>query len=273
MTLMPHHSLSARITEQYAQLTQTSRRVADFLQLNPEKVLILSTAEIADACSVSKTSVSRFIRQLGYDDHLALRNELMEERDSGLPVMTSDISDSDIQSDMQALEQLWAQLASMDTQKMVESLINAKRIKVIGYRNGYPLAMHFRQQLMQCRTGVDLLPLPGQTIGEDLVSIEDDDFVVLFGIRRRVAQFEHIVEHLKGKRCLLITDQSGQKYADKMDQVIICHMNNESPLDSYAVPMSLISFLVNKVYRVLGQQATTSSQAIAASYSQLNELE
>ncbi|MGR5541615.1 MurR/RpiR family transcriptional regulator, partial [Vibrio campbellii] len=129
MTLMPHHSLSARITEQYAQLTQTSRRVADFLQLNPEKVLILSTAEIADACSVSKTSVSRFIRQLGYDDHLALRNELMEERDSGLPVMTSDISDSDIQSDMQALEQLWAQLASMDTQKMVESLINAKRIK------------------------------------------------------------------------------------------------------------------------------------------------
>ncbi|EKO3453299.1 MurR/RpiR family transcriptional regulator [Vibrio fluvialis] len=268
-----HHSLSERITQQYSRLTESSRRVADYLQLNPEKILMLSTAEIAESCSVSKTSVSRFIRQLGYDDHVALRQELMQEREKGIPVLTSNIEDPGIQHDMRALEQLWAQLATLDVTELVEAIANAKRVKIIGYRNSYPLAMHFRQQLMQCRANVELLPLPGQTLGEDLVSITDDDFVIVIGIRRRIAQFEKIIQHLNGKPSLLITDQSGQKYADSVAHFLVCHMNNQAPLDSYAVPMSLISYLVNKVYRHLGQNAAKLSRHISQSYAQLNEVE
>lgn len=268
-----HHSLSERITQQYSRLTESSRRVADYLQLNPEKILMLSTAEIAESCSVSKTSVSRFIRQLGYEDHVALRQELMQEREKGIPVLTSSIEDPEIQHDMRALEQLWAQLATLDVTELVEAIANAKRVKIIGYRNSYPLAMHFRQQLMQCRANVELLPLPGQTLGEDLVSITDDDFVIVIGIRRRIAQFEKIIQHLNGKPSLLITDQSGQKYADSVAHFLVCHMNNQAPLDSYAVPMSLISYLVNKVYRHLGQNATKLSRHISQSYAQLNEVE
>ncbi|MEI8634075.1 hypothetical protein P4S72_22285 [Vibrio sp. PP-XX7] len=66
-------------------MTQSNRRLADYLQSHPEKVLMLSTSEIADACQVSKTSVSRFIRKLGYDDHQALRNELLAEREKANP--------------------------------------------------------------------------------------------------------------------------------------------------------------------------------------------
>ncbi|WP_372379101.1 MurR/RpiR family transcriptional regulator [Vibrio natriegens] len=72
-----NNSLSARITEHYSSLSDGNRRIADFLQVNPEKILMLSTSEIAEECLVSKTSVSRFIRKLGYNDHVALRNEMM----------------------------------------------------------------------------------------------------------------------------------------------------------------------------------------------------
>lgn len=272
MTNSPH-SLSERIRQHYPRLTQSSQRVADYLQLNPEKILILSTGEIAQACDVSKTSVSRFIRQLGYDDHLALRQELMSERDKGAPVLTSSVEDPDIQHDMRALEQLWAQLTSKDSQRLIEAIATAKSVKIIGYRNSYPLAMHFRQQLMQCRGDVDLLPIPGQTLAEDLINIHQEDFVVLIGIRRRIRQFDHIVEQLQGQRTLLITDQSGQKYADRVSHVMICHMNNHAPLDSYAVPMSLISYLVNKVYRHLGQSAVQQSQRISEQYTLMHEIE
>ncbi len=272
MTHTPH-SLSERITSHYARLTASSRRVADFLQLKPENILMLSTAEIAQACQVSKTSVSRFIRQLGYDDHLALRQELMSERDNGVPVLTSSAEDPDIVHDMRALELLWNQLSQLDSQHVIAAIARAKSVKIIGYRNSYPLAMHFRQQLLQCRSQVELLPLPGQTLGEDLVDISAQDFVILIGIRRRIRQFDAIVEQLKGLPCLLITDQSGQKYAERVANVVICHMNNQAPLDSYAVPMSLISFLVNKVYRYLGQDAVKQSQRIRQRYSQLDEIE
>jgi len=267
------NTLITRITKHYATLTQSSRRLADYLQLNPEKILIMSTNEIAEACEVSKTSVSRFIRKLGYADHQALRNELLEVRESGEPVLTSSIGDSDFQQEIRALELLQEQLNSVDIEPLINKLASAPRIKIIGYRNSYPLAMHFRQQLMQCRGNVDLLPLPGQTIGEDLAAIEKDDFVIVIGIRRRVSNFSNIIERLQKQQSLLITDQSGQKYAHQTTHLLVCHMNNQTPLDSYSVPMSLISHLVNNTYRLLKGEATKISSKVSENYSKLNELE
>ena len=252
--------LADRITQHYPKLTESSRRIADYLQLNPEKILMLSTSEIAELCAVSKASVSRFIRQLGYEDHLALRSELMAERDKGVPVLTTNIDDSSFKQELKSLEQLWLQLSEMDLDALIEKIARAKRVKIIGYRNSYPVAMHFRQQLMQCRTNVDLLPLPGQTLGEDITDIEADDFVIVIGIRRRTKNFAEIIEQLSGRHVLLITDQSGQKYSDRVSLILTCCMNNNIPLDSYAVPMSLVAYLVNKVYLYLDSSASMVSK-------------
>jgi DNA-binding MurR/RpiR family transcriptional regulator len=133
--------------------------------------------------------------------------------------------------------------------------------------------MHFRQQLMQCRGGVDLLPLPGQTIGEDLASLSEDDFVVIIGIRRRVVNFPEMISFLSKFDCLLITDQSGQKYSQHVQHVFVCYMNNDLPLDSYAAPMSLISHLVNQAFLHLKGSASAVSSQISINYKQLGELE
>ncbi|PMH44447.1 DNA-binding protein [Vibrio sp. 10N.286.49.B3] len=268
-----NNPLIERITQHYSTLTQGNQRLADYLQLNPEKILILSTNEIAEACSVSKTSVSRFIRKLGYQDYAALRDELLAVRDRGEPIQTSAMAGSIFQQDIGALQQLQDQLASVDLSELISAMATAPRIKIIGYRNSYPLAMHFRQQLMQCRGNVDLLPLPGQTIGEDLAAIEPDDFVIVIGIRRRVSNFAKIMDLLRGKQCLLITDQSGQKYATYTSHLLVCHMNNQTALDSYSVPMSMIAHLVNSTYQLLKEKATQNSSKISANYSKLNELE
>lgn len=265
--------LIQRITKHYAEFTQGSRRLADYLQLNPEKILILSTNEIAEACSVSKTSVSRFIRKLGYEDYAALRNELLDVRERGEPIQTAILEDCYFQQDIEALQQLQTQLSRTDLTPLIAAIAKAARIKIIGYRNSYPLAMHFRQQLMQCRGNVELLPLPGQTIGEDLADIGADDFVIFIAIRRRVKNFANIIEQLNGQPCLLITDQSGQKYAQHSSHLLVCHMNNKTPLDSYAVPMSLISHLVNSIYSLLKEKASKNSSKISMNYSKLNELE
>lgn len=267
------NSLTARITKHYSTLSDGNRRIADFLMVNPEKILIFSTAEIAEACNISKTSVSRFIRKLGYDDHIELRNEMLAERDSGNPVITSDLHSTGFSQDAIALDKLWMQLAETDHSDIINKLATAKRIKIIGYRNSYPLAMHFRQQLIQCRGNVELLPLPGQTIGEDLSSIESDDFVIVLGFRRRIASFQKILEFLKPYDCMLITDQSGQKYAVDVKKLFVCYMNNNLPLDCYAVPMSLISYFVNETYLLLKDKASNQSQTISSSFYQLDELE
>ncbi|CAH0529239.1 MurR/RpiR family transcriptional regulator [Vibrio hippocampi] len=264
--------MTERIAQHYADLTQNSRRIADYLLVNPEKILMLSTNEIAQECSVSKASVSRFIRKLGYQDHGCLRTELLDERDKGTPMAT--LSDATgFNAELAALESMWAQIESIDLEPIIDALMNSKRIKLIGYRNSYPVAMHFRQQLLQCRQQVDLLPLPGQTIGEDIASIDEQDFIVLIGIRRRVHGFAELIERLPSHQTLLITDQTGIHYQSQAACTLVCPMGNDRPLDSYAAPMALISYLSNRVYDKLGRKATKVSESVSQTYSVLNELE
>ncbi|WP_394149819.1 MurR/RpiR family transcriptional regulator [Vibrio maritimus] len=265
--------ITERIAQHYSELTQGNRRLADYLLVNPDKILMLSTNEIAEACDVSKASVSRFIRKLGYQDHISLRNELLEERDKGTPMALSNEVEVDFSSEIRALESLLDHIQESDMGAITERLSHSARIKIIGYRNSYPVAMHFRQQLVQGRPGVELLPLPGQTIGEDIASIGEDDFVVVIGIRRRVKGFESLLSALPQQRTLLITDQTGLKFKPLVAHTLICPMSNSSPLDSYAVPMALISYLSNRVFNHLGKQAVENTEFVAQTYTQLGEIE
>jgi DNA-binding MurR/RpiR family transcriptional regulator len=71
----------------------------------------------------------------------------------------------------------------------------------------------------------------------------------------------------------LITDPTGQVYNQQVSHVLVCHLGNESPFDSYAAPMSLISMLCNRVFGFLGDAASRQTQAISALYEDLDELE
>lgn len=261
-----------RIAQHYAELTNNNRRLADYLMVNPEKILMLSTNEIAQECSVSKASVSRFIRKLGYQDHGCLRTELLGERDKGTPMVT--LSDATgFSTELLALESLWSQIEGIDLAPFIDALVNSKKIKVIGFRNSYPVAMHLRQQLLQCRQHVDLLPLPGQTLGEDIASFDKDDFVVLIGIRRRLQGFAQLIDQLPSHQTLLITDQTGIHYQSQAACTLVCPMGNDRPLDSYAAPMALVSYLSNRVYDKLGRKAVENSESVSKTYTILNELE
>ncbi|GGB00632.1 MurR/RpiR family transcriptional regulator [Agarivorans gilvus] len=262
-----------RIVSSYSQLSAKARIVADYLQHHPDKVLIQSTAEIAGACQVSKASVSRFFRQLGYQDHQQVCEELRQEREWGQPLLSTGPSDSSEHSDLAAITQVYRQLEQLDSEQLVKEISQAKQIYIIGYRNSYPLAMHFRQQLMQCRGQITLLPIPAQSIGEDLQQITADDLVIVIGIRRRPSVFSALIKQLQGLKCLLITDQSGQRYASQVNQLIVCPMSNHSALDSYAAPMSLLAHLSNQVYDYLAEAAQQHSNQVSNNYQALAELE
>ncbi|STV74912.1 rpiR-family transcriptional regulatory protein [Klebsiella michiganensis] len=76
----------------------------------------------------------------------------------------------------------------MDVQQFAEAiqaLVSARRIVIIGMRNAYPAALHLRQQLLQARGQVLVLPQPGQSLSEELVDLTADDLVVVMAFRRR----------------------------------------------------------------------------------------
>ena len=271
-----------RIEDTYTDLSPNARKIANYLQHNPMDIITHSVADIANTTSTSKASVSRFFRQLGYESHLDVKQEMRQLRAKGYPLKSVVNKQSDIEQELNRVSEAWQNIKQEDIDALTKAICNAPRIKLIGFRNSYPVAMHFRQQLLQMRSKVRLIPQPGQTLSEELADIEDDELVILVGFRRRPKVFKTLIERLnemksedgkRGPKLALLTDPSGQLYRQQVSHLFLCPLGDEQAFDSYAVPMSIVSIICNRVFANLGIDAQVRTNSISDLYEQMEELE
>ena len=63
---LPSTNSLARIRSKYPTLAASEARVATWVLQQPEKIMRLSMAQVAQACQVSDTTVLRFCRNTGF---------------------------------------------------------------------------------------------------------------------------------------------------------------------------------------------------------------
>lgn len=273
MTKKSPNDVLQQIEKYYASLSPSGKAIAHYLQQNPIAVLSQSTSLIAEKTATSKATVSRFFRQLGFDSHQQAKDALAQLREQGVPVVAPSSNVAQHESEIKNLGLTFEGIA-LDTLKEVAALLaNAKQVTLIGFRNAYPIALHFRQQLKQIRPSVRVLPQPGQTLSEDIIDLSKDDVVILFGFRRRTRQFKYVLDNIKHCRTVLITDPTGQAYRSDVNHLLVAHIGSDSPFDSYCAPMSLVASLCNLTYDALGNAASERVEAITDIYTQMDELE
>ncbi|WP_334047885.1 MurR/RpiR family transcriptional regulator [Alteromonas gracilis] len=273
MTKSSPSDVLKQIEKHYASLSPSGQLIAHYIQQNPIAVLSQSISLIAEKTGTSKATVSRFFRQLGFDSHQQAKDALVQLREQGVPVVSPSSGVLQHESDSKNLASTFEGTSPAALNEIAEILATAHQVTLIGFRNAYPIALHFRQQLKQIRTSVRVLPQPGQTLSEDIIDLTENDVVVLFGFRRRTRQFKYVLNSTKHCKTVLITDPTGQGYRQDVDHLLITHIGGDSPFDSYAAPMSLVASLCNLTYEVLGSAAANRVDAITDIYIQMDELE
>jgi DNA-binding MurR/RpiR family transcriptional regulator len=233
---------------------------------------VYNATEVARLSGVSKATVSRLYRRLGFESADALRDSVRALRASGTPVAGDSPTNYTEHLDRE-LANLRAALAGLDLAPAARLISAARRVLVVGFRNSYPMALHLRQQLAQARDSVELAPLPGQSIGEELAGLTADDVVVLVGFRRRPALFVGVIElaATSDARVVLLSDSA--RHADEVDVLIECPVDSVTAFDSYAAAASVISLLAAAV---LGADLAAGRARIAeigGAYRELGELE
>lgn len=170
---------------------------------------------------------------------------------------------------------LRAALAEVDPRAAARVLSDARRVLVIGFRNSYPMALHLRQQLAQARDGVEVAPHPGQSVGEELASIDARDAVVLIGLRRRPELFGAVAAAVRGTGAavILITDAGGRRHAAAGDLVVECSTDSVGAFDSYAAVASVISLIADAVLARREADGRRRVRMIDELYDRLDELE
>lgn len=267
-------TLAERIESSYPDLSPQEQRAADFMRDHLADLAVYNSTEVAGLSGVSKATISRLYRRLGFAGAEQLRDHLRSLRSPGAP-RPGDAPPSFTDHLDREIANLRSALAGLQLDAPAALIADARRVLVVGYRTSYAFALHLRQQLAQAREGVELAPLPGQTIGEELAGLAAGDVIVLVGFRRRPANFARLLASLGASpaRVILLTDAGGRRNARHADETIECAVDSVTAFDSYAAVASVVSLLASAVLAARSARGKSRVEDIGARFDSLGELE
>jgi DNA-binding MurR/RpiR family transcriptional regulator len=166
--------IDRRIAAQYRELSPQERKAADTLLEHLDDLATYRAAELASLADVSKATMSRLFRSLGFDGFDDVRDHVRALRTAGEPRRVEGSPDLSAHAEGEA-----AAVARAVTQagvaEAVEAIAGASDVMVAGWRNSYPVALHLRQELTHTRDRVGLAPAAGLVNGEELARCHADE--------------------------------------------------------------------------------------------------
>jgi len=274
VTHPPVQRIDARITERYAALSPQEQRAAQTLLEHLDDLATYRSAELAGLAGVSKATMSRLFRSLGFADFDEVRDHLRGLRSAGEPRLLDGAPDLAGHLDRER-EAIRCAVANPALPDVVALLTRARRVLVVGWRNSHPVALHLRQQLTHARADVRLAPLPGQVVGEELADLGPADAIVVVGFRRRPSGFGAFLTEAgqRGAPVVLLADPTARRHATRATYWLECPVASTLAFDSYAAAMSVVSVLADGVLSASGRSGQDRVSAITDSYARLAEVE
>ena len=248
-------SFVGRIREILNDLSPSERRLAEFALDFPGDLAGYTASELASLAHVSNATVTRFIRRLGYTNYEAARKQVRSEKNAGSPLLLAATETETGRSLATHLQQSQSNLASTYRRspeslldEIAHAIIGARKVWVLGFRSSHALASYFRWQLLQIVPDAQLIPGPGETMGEHLAGIREQDVVVVFALRRRVRGMGLLVEQLAHNcpNVLHITDQlSPEKSPCRW--TVRCDVQSPGVLDNHVAVIGLCHLILSQI--------------------------
>jgi len=267
-------AIDERITRCRPGLTSQERRAADTLLAHLDDLATYRAAELAELAGVSKATMSRLFRSLGFAGFDEVREHLRALRTAGEPRAVAGAPDLAGHAEQEAAA-VAAALLQPAVAAAVAVLADARSVLVVGWRNSHPVALHLRGQLVQARPRVSLAPLPGQVLGEELADLGPGDAVVAVGFRRRPAGFGGFLATAAatGADVVLLGDPTAAGHSGAARVWLPCPVQGSLAYDSYAAAMSLVGVLADGVLSRAGGAGRRRISTISSTYRQLAEVE
>ena len=160
-------NLANRINAQKRNLTRTERRLANFLTVNPERLLLETNSSLAEQAGVSPMTVSRFVQKIGFKD-MADAKRIMKAHSYG-PLGTeigtrfervhearkADFGDRGaIEADCVGIHHAYAMRRTPLWGKIIKLLTEADSVYVAGFQTADYLARGMAMLLLYARPNV-----------------------------------------------------------------------------------------------------------------------
>ena len=255
------------------------KRIAAFILDNYDRAAFMTAAKLGETASVSESTVVRFAAQLGYDGYPDMQKALQElirgrltsiqriqvSRDQ---MTGSDILGSVMQRDMNSIHDVIERLDREEFERVVDKLLHAKHIYILGVRSSSFLAGYLNFYLHLIFKNVTLVQSSAAgEIYEQLVHIGPGDVLVSISVPRYSKMAIHAVEFAcrRGGDVVAVTDSPMSPMYKMASASLLASSDMISFVDSMAAPLSLLNALILAV----GQQRRDDLSATLAEMEQV----
>lgn len=274
-------SFVRRVRSQLDSLSATERQLADFVLEFPGELASYAGNELAELAGVSSSTVSRFIRRIGYESYEDARRQVREERESGSPLFQTTTEATKrgslvamhFQRSQANLASTFERLSDQQMSAIVKAIIGANQVLIFGSRSSHAFAQYLRWQIIQVVPRVTAIPGAGETLAEHMAGISERDCVIVFGTRRQTRQMDILLDSASKARAkiVFISDRASPDFAGATWS-LQCDCRGSGLLDNHTAVMAVCDVLATMVIEASGAAGRKRLAAIEMGHEATGEL-
>lgn len=251
-------NLLSRIEEEYAGLSKGQKRIADYILVHYDKASFMTAAKLGNLVGVSESTVVRFAAELGYDGYPEFQRALQEiirvrlTAVQRLEIASNRVDEGNIlntvlTSDMEKIKVTLEQIDRAAFQKTVETILNARRIYILGVRSSSALAGFLGFYFNLMFENIRLVHTSSVSeMFEQILNVEKGDVVIGISFPRYSKRTIQALQYAKdsGATVIGLTDSNTSPLTPLSDIALIARSDMVSFADSLVAPLSLINALI-----------------------------
>ena len=252
------NDLLSMLSKGSSKFSKGQRIIAKYILNNYDKAAFMTAGKLGKIVGVSESTVVRFAAELGYDGYPSMRKALQEMIRNRLTsvqrievakdmINDTDLVKSIIGSDIQNLQATMDLLKEDNFNKLVDLIVEAKNVYIVGMRTSTALASFLGLYLNLLRGGVNVVQdTAASEIYEQIIRIGEGDLFIGISFPRYSSHTVDAMEFAKkmGAQTAAITDSSASPLDGIAEVCLHAKSDMVSFLDSLVAPMSLINAIL-----------------------------
>lgn len=246
------------IQQKYNDFSKGQKLIANYIVNHYDKAAYVTAAKLGEIVGVSESTVVRFAIELGFDGYPKLQKVLQELIKSKLTAVQrievssnrineDNILKSVLQSDMEKIKITLEQIDNSSFNEIVETILGAKRIFILGVRSSAPLASFLGFYFNLIFDNVRLVHTTSVSeMFEQIIRAQSGDVVIGISFPRYSKRTINALKFAKnqGVKTIALTDSSESPVSQCADLSLLARSDMASFVDSLVAPLSLINALI-----------------------------
>jgi DNA-binding MurR/RpiR family transcriptional regulator len=224
-----------KLQQKIGDLTETQRRVADYIIKHPLDVAFLTVDQLAGVVKTSSTTIMRLTFNLGYSGYSEFQKGLQENlRNQAAPHTRLEANIKEFEQD-----DLWGRHVEMqisniqntidlishetleETQK---AILSANRIVCTSVRSGTPVAQYLTHGLNRLLGNTNFVVADVSDWIDDLITMDENDLLIVVSFPRYARRIIDAARtaNANGVKVIAITDSYSSPIASYSDIVLPC---------------------------------------------------